>query len=195
MVHRVLDFPYLASEGPLTLWYMIRTAFYDAVIFAFVTYYALYGEMLFNITWWDVLVFEVLPPLYNYIRCPSAVPDPITLVALYMLYRFVFPAIRIYTFITPINTSWALPTASDGRSSFGIFQFMLQEHDSLFFTLWSGIAAAAIGRASSGYFMLDGVSSVVVMSLTTAVGCLLASWTMFVRPRKHEAETLALDLE
>jgi hypothetical protein len=189
MVHRVLDFPYLASEGPLTLWYMIRSALYDAVIFVLVTYYAFYGKLLFNITWWDVLVFEVLPPLYNYVRCPSAVPDPISLLSLYMLYRFVFPPIRIYTFITPISTAWALPTGSEGGSTFGIVKFILQEHESLFFTLWSGIAGAAIGRAITGYFMLDEVSSVVTISLVVTVGCLLASWTMFVKPRKSEQET------
>lgn len=181
MVHRVLDFPYIASEGPITIWYMIRSAFYDAIVFLLVTYYAIYGQFPITITAWDILVFEVLPPIYNYIRTPSPRPNPITAIPLYLLYRFIFPAIRIYTFITPINTSWALPKSAERELKFDVMRFVMEEHESLFFMLWSSIAGAAFGRAVGSYWMVDDMTVLGAMAISAVIGSSLAAWTMLVK--------------
>jgi hypothetical protein len=181
MVHRVLDFPYIASEGPLTMWYMIRSACYDAIVFGLVVYYAVYGQLLFPVSKWDVLVFEVLPPLYNYLRCPAPLPNIFTIIPLYLLYRFTCPAFRMYTFLTPFNTSWALPVTAEPSNQFRLLQFVRREHEGLFFALWSSIAAGAAARAVVSFLLLRDQMMWIAMSSSMVVGWALASYVMFAK--------------
>jgi hypothetical protein len=178
MAHRVLDAAYIAEQGPITTWYMIRSAFYDAIIFIWVSYYALYGKMLFNITKWDILVFEILPPLYNAFRHPAPLPNMANTIGLHALYRFCCPSFRFYTFLTPFNTSWALPV-NDGSKEFKILHFIGQEHATLFFTIWSAIATCAAARAVSSLMMLDHITMIAFMNSTMILGWSAAMYVMF----------------
>lgn len=180
MAHRVLDASYIAEQGPITTLYMIRSAFYDALVFIWVSYYALYGTMLFTVTKWDILVFEILPPLYNAFRHPAPLPNIPTTMGLYALYRFCCPSFRFYTFLTPFNTAWALPE-NDKSKEFKLWHFVRHEHAPLFFTVWSGIATGAMARAISSMMLLDHITMLAVMNSTMIVGWSAAMYVMFAK--------------
>ncbi|KAF2094305.1 hypothetical protein NA57DRAFT_60935 [Rhizodiscina lignyota] len=144
--HRFFDAPYIASQGPLTIWYWLRSGFYDVFVFLWVLWYAIFGTELFKITRYDVLVFELLPPIYNFLRCQAPMPSLPVSVTLFACYRFVCPSYRMLTFITPFSTSWALPQKST-ETPFYPLSFVHREFEALFFMLWTGIAGGAVGRA------------------------------------------------
>lgn len=145
-LHRSLDAPYLISQGPLTVWYACRTAFYDVLVNMWIAWYATTGQKLFEITASDIVLFEILPPLYNVVRCAESWSRPFSSTALYVLYRFICPSYRMYTFVTPLGSSWGLPSVNVGKTGQGWFAFLKREHDSMFFVLWVALGTAACGR-------------------------------------------------
>jgi hypothetical protein len=181
MLHRVLDAAYITNEGPITAWYMIRTAFYDVIVFAWIAYYAITGHVLFPVSRWDLLVQEVLPAVYNYLRTPAPLPRLIKIVVLYTLYRITLPFIRTYTFITPLNTSWALPSSTEKATQFKLVQLMKQEHEGLAFSAWAAIFAAAIARGGASYMALDDSTMWTAICSSMVVGGSLAAYSMFAK--------------
>jgi cellulose synthase/poly-beta-1,6-N-acetylglucosamine synthase-like glycosyltransferase len=181
MLHRVLDAGYIANEGPITAWYMIRTAFYDVIVFAWIAYYAITGHVLFPVSRWDLLVQEVLPAIYNYLRTPTPLPNLIKIVFLYTLYRITLPFIRTYTFITPLNTAWALPSSTETGTQFKLVRLMKQEHEGLAFSAWVAILAAAIARGGSSYMALDDNTMWTAVCSSMVVGWSLAAYSMFAK--------------
>lgn len=146
--HRVFDGPYIVSQGPLTVWYWLRSGFYDVFVYSWVLWYALFGTELFKVSKYDVLVWELLPPLYNFLRRQAPMPSFAHSVALFASYRFICPSYRMLTFLTPFSTSWALPIKS-AQTPFHPVSFVKREFEALFFALWAAIAAGAIGRSMS----------------------------------------------
>lgn len=181
MLHRVLDAAYLAGEGPITIWYMLRTAFYDVFVFLWIAYYAITGHALFPVSKWDILVFEILPPIYNYLRCPAPLPSLLKVVSLYALYRITLPFIRAYTILTPLNTAWSLPSAAGKATQFKLIQFVRQEHEGLAFSIWGAVLAAAIARGAATCVSLENGAIWAAMYSSIAIGGSLAAYGMFAK--------------
>lgn len=177
-LHRLFDAWYISSQGPLTTWYWLRSGFYDVLIFVWISFYCLTGRRLFRVTNMDIIVFELLPPIYNFLRCRAALPDPFTTIGLFAYYRLVCPSYRMYTLLTPFGVGWALPERRKGER-WNLFKFVRREHETLFFCLWMGIVAGAVSRwIDARYFV--GIASDAVAASSVLVAFSATAFAMFV---------------
>lgn len=138
------DYRYIMSQGLLYTAYMVRSALYDPLLLIWISYFAITGRQLINISILDVFALEVIPPLYNYFKSRRPRAGIFSTLVHYLSYRTISPAYRMYTFLTPGKNSWALPSTQSTQFFSRLRSF---DPEMGFVFLWFFVLASAGGRA------------------------------------------------
>ncbi|KAL9026475.1 MAG: hypothetical protein Q9180_007479, partial [Flavoplaca navasiana] len=132
-LHLWYDFHYIFSQGPMYLAYWYKAALYDVLLWLYFVYYAITGQKLLQFSVSDLLLLEVLPPFYNWLRTPGSLSAKPISIALYFLYRFFGPTVKMYALLTPFDQSWGLSRAQNGLTTLGSIVY---EREMAFLAVW-----------------------------------------------------------
>lgn len=143
---RIFETGFIISQSPMYLWHSLRISFYDVLICIWIAYYAATGLKLYNLRFYDLLLLEFLPPLYNFLRSPESLPSLPTVVLLQLANRLVTPFFWTYALFTLFDDTWTISSkVIKVKASGQEFKFVIRK-EVLFFFLWTIIVFVATSR-------------------------------------------------